>query len=647
MAGRAGSGKSTLLQNLTGLSPEEIPSGDKGHCTGAPSIVVNHESPETYANIQFHSEQSFMDDVILPFYEKLKLEAQPSNLDEFANSKLTRESGSNDQSSTDDEHVKRLAMYQQSLPAFRKHLTGGNQRVAKNEIRSFIAQSEQNGTELHSWRAVRMAKVYCHFPQGDIGAIAVGDTPGLGDFLSGAEERLISTIGRNLDAVVLLRKVKVPRPVIFPEDAALYDLVKRSIPELPVKDWSYFLANDDTNKSPKTDQEKNAETEVIDFFRRELQGSTIKTRESYFVDCRDKNEVSVCLDAMLDNISKNLGALDEKLFVRHLDSMRSLSANIRAFAGMASHALPATSAVAPDQHRFVKLFNSLWVNLSSQLEEIVQEYKSIRNDRDIQFLETLNQVFATLRDGPNLPSEDEIRRESAQMGLAAWHAEQIHKLRVEIASSFEAVDRCLDASFDELRNRLLEPMKSNSGGKLEVPLSAFGGESWEGIKDLWKGHADETLIVHAIDLLLSSGLSFRGFIQPRVRTALDVLDSGSEEAQDFAHVPGDSIKIVVEKLQLAWTKALSDCKHTMSEIAVEPSMARFAAAEDFVDTIIRADGPHAAKERWNLFYRELRSEIWRNEFAILEAETKLRKDWEAQVATLTTAAAQLAQLKLQ
>jgi ABC-type glutathione transport system ATPase component len=58
--GRAGQGKSRLLQSLSGLSSDEIPSGDRSHCTGGRSTIHHNPGVETYGEVWFHSERSFL-----------------------------------------------------------------------------------------------------------------------------------------------------------------------------------------------------------------------------------------------------------------------------------------------------------------------------------------------------------------------------------------------------------------------------------------------------------------------------------------------------------------------------------------------------------------------------------------------------------
>jgi hypothetical protein len=89
VVGRARQGKSRLLQSLTGLSTVEIPDGDDQHCTGVRSNVHhNSEIEEAYAEVWFHTERSFLDEVIAPYYEQLRLGSRPRSIQEFADYEL-------------------------------------------------------------------------------------------------------------------------------------------------------------------------------------------------------------------------------------------------------------------------------------------------------------------------------------------------------------------------------------------------------------------------------------------------------------------------------------------------------------------------------------------------------------------------------
>ncbi len=257
VAGRAGQGKSCFLQKLSGLTPAEIPSGDKGHCTGAPSVIVHENTGSTYAKIEFHTEASFLDEVIAPFFSRMSwLGVAPQTVAAFRSLDIpaTPPPDSKNQT-TEEEYLRKLRFFQENLPHYGRHLGSGSLTVKKEEIRSFIAQDDEKGNRTDrdgkaycTWCAVRVAEIHCPFPHADLGAISLTDTPGIGDFLSGAEERLIEMIGKNLDSVLFVRMPESVRALIKPEDTDLHGLVRRAIPNLDIESWTYFLINKNTSK---------------------------------------------------------------------------------------------------------------------------------------------------------------------------------------------------------------------------------------------------------------------------------------------------------------------------------------------------------------------------------------------------------------
>ena len=88
VVGKARQGKSRLLQSLTGLSQAEIPDGDDQHCTGVRSNIYHIAGIKTYAEVSFHSEKSFLEEVIAPYYQQLNLGDVPQSIEIFANSLL-------------------------------------------------------------------------------------------------------------------------------------------------------------------------------------------------------------------------------------------------------------------------------------------------------------------------------------------------------------------------------------------------------------------------------------------------------------------------------------------------------------------------------------------------------------------------------
>lgn len=634
VVGPARNGKSTWLQQITGLSSDEIPSGNKGHLTGAPSFICHRDSDSTEAELQFFTETEFLNEVIAPYYLELRLGNPPTNLQEFRNAKFTTQ---DDLDTTEQNTLKKLVASRDSLDEFSRHLDGGRKSIQKNEIREWIAQEGvplegENPPLFHKWRAVKVANIYCRFGQDDIGSVTLSDTPGLGDFISGAEERLAKLVARDLDAVIFVRMPEAHGPIVRPPDTNLYGLITRSIPEFSPKDWTYYIIN----KTPENSGN-------LDHFESDLTDKKIETRHRYRVDGKNRTESLGSLDSILSDLALNLGHLDRELYEKRIECIEILKKEIADFAERAANALPSAGMAQPDLMVFNPLFKSTWMNLGSKSADLVEEYRNVRNQPDQDFLQKVEEIFSFLEQGPGLPEPEEIKRQADAHGLTAWHAHKLNALRVQMSNAFETIDEVLKAGHDAMRAKVLAVLCDDDGGNLANLESKT--PSWNNITTRWKGLPLEHSMIHAFELLLTSHLSFRGFIQPRVRECLDVLDERSKKADPFRAPEGDGSPLEKagrsrEKLKMAWDNAAYKARAAIEEMAFEPNMARFAALEDFRGTILHTDG-EGAREAWHLFYLHSRAEVWPTEFAQLEADTQLRKEWDEAVNELRSACANI------
>ncbi|MUG94827.1 hypothetical protein F7734_21660 [Scytonema sp. UIC 10036] len=74
--GLMGQGKSTLLKSLSGLTDREIPAYEGAACTAVRSLVHNKQG-SVEVRVILHSETTFLEEVILPYYKSLKLMPEP------------------------------------------------------------------------------------------------------------------------------------------------------------------------------------------------------------------------------------------------------------------------------------------------------------------------------------------------------------------------------------------------------------------------------------------------------------------------------------------------------------------------------------------------------------------------------------------
>ncbi len=270
VVGRARQGKSRLLQSLTGLTASEIPDGDRQHCTGVRSTIYHKPNVETYAEVWFHSEQSFLDEIIDPYYEKLYLGAKPVTVEEFATKPLPNLPGELRGSAVNGAMYDHLTRYYRGLSSYRHLLRESSpRRILKDEIREYVAQDTVDGERIYfNYLAVREVNIFCSFPNVDVEQIALVDMPGLGDTGIGDEERLVKTLGQDVDAVLFVRMPKSSGDYWADVDVHLYDLARNALIDLPINLWSFLILNQTDANSKNGDNSKNCQDLAGDISRK-------------------------------------------------------------------------------------------------------------------------------------------------------------------------------------------------------------------------------------------------------------------------------------------------------------------------------------------------------------------------------------------
>lgn len=632
VVGNAGQGKSTLLQRLTGLSDDEIPTGAKGDCTGAAAIIENCPVTETYADIEFYSEDEFLKLIVAPYYRMLDL-PQPSSLMEFEE-KILEEVRKDHY-----DEVRFLESLQQGLSDYRFYLGENGKRIGKNEIRKYTAKSDQNGSRLSIWAAVKSVKVYCRFPGMEHEKISVGDTPGLGDrSVLDAEEQLMKDFGRNIDAVIMLRKVK--ERGIRKEDIRLYSLIKEAIPELPAEKWSYFMVN-----VFAVDRQSPTVKESLEYLPQDFKDSSLKDMQEYIeLNCSDRNAVEEVFNRILDGIATNQEHLDNMLYGSRFEKCKQLMSEIEAFAGQLVTLFPRTGGDSDGVKLALALFHKeVWTKLGRRLSELVKKYKAVKNDDSQDFLANLDRIKANLEITPGLPSTDKVEDDESIKGLLGVFNEQCQETRRLVIEKFEGLDEGFRELFDRLRDEAERCFTDENGGKLgNVLFEQEKGLNWWnlltseiavlGQTDAYRETARR--IGKALHRFTTSSLSFRETLLPRIIPHFDCLVPGDPKNKPFLPKEFNDPQEVIDCIDSAAKHATEKAIEAVRSLSQEPSMALYAAIEELRDAVIRTSGFTGAEHVWGEFYAEHRTEIWPDHFKAHETAARFRQNWDIAVSKL-------------
>jgi hypothetical protein len=613
VVGQVGQGKSTFLQSITGLGNEIIPArGGADACTAVMSIVHHRPDQATEAKITFHSTSSLFDEVILPYYQKLKLEPEPRNWNDFIYGSFAYPEPSEAENVALLNNLKKY--YAQS--GYRSLLGAIPKVVSASEIKGYVTHFDiETNPNNHQNLAVKGVEIYCEFINTDVGKIALVDIPGLGDHVLGDEKLMLQALGQEVDAVLFIR---FPNPIggsiLGIEDTKLYDKASTALQDLSVRAFMVF------NKI-----EGNPESlRICQTFQSQLSALGIRVVESFISDCRNSEEVnSLVLDKVLNYLSSKISDLDIKLAQSYQERLNQLQQSIQVEIDKTHHLLGGV-ANNQDLNNFLPLFNEYWKKITNELEILLKQLYERREAEDIDFKNKVEEVLQTCRIDTNLPTIEEIEiRANAQGGYPNAYFAYLNELRPHLSQQFLSLDEGLQKSLLGVKSQVAQVLIEQ--GKLG---NLVNSRDYHFLKELEGLIPDQLLpnqssrLKFGFDLLAKFELSYRGMIQHRIRQNLDILTPNDPKVLLLSNCP--SAQQILVNLKTAYFETVYHCENDLRGWLREPSQAAFAIIEEFLDRILRVAD---VQNEWQAFLFFYRSEIWPSVFEALADKTRLQQDW--------------------
>lgn len=633
VVGRARQGKSKLLQSLTGLSTIEIPDGDDQHCTGVRSNV--HHNPdigETYAEVWFHTERSFLDEVIAPYYWQLKLGPHPLTFKEFTDNplpELPQELSEKSQAAAKYDH---LCRYYHNRHKYCHVLSAASpHRIPRDKIREYVAQDTLDRERIYfNYLAVREVKIVCSFPNVDVGQIALVDMPGLGDTGIGDEERMIKTLGQDIDLVLFVRMPKATGDFWAKEDVELYDTANAALSDLPIKEWSFMVLN---YTGGSFNNGRNCESLAANIAEKH-----IDVQDVIIANCANPEEAQrKILDHVLQYLGQRIEVLDRLYASACQDRLMQLKRSIEAELDKAKKAWT-KSGNDNWFPLFLQLFEKFWNDLTRELEQLGEKMISERDTDDTNFKEAVDSAIAACRSDTGIPELDEIKQKSSATGAyMSAYADVLHKVRTHLSKQFLSLDSALKDSVEKAKSSVVEILKTS--GKLGRIAE---GDGTQFLKNL-AGKIPDNLegLRLGFQTIATFELQYRGLVQHRIRRHLDVLTPNRTPYQIQQNFMDKWVDIttgkihssspeekIVNNLIKAQAEAVNNCEKELKTLLKDPSQAGFAIVEEFVDRVLRAEG---VRTEWQIFLQEIASDVWDDEFGPSKLQTQLRRDWTEKI----------------
>jgi energy-coupling factor transporter ATP-binding protein EcfA2 len=617
--GSMGQGKSTLLQSLTGLTNQVIPAFPGKACTAARSKISHQDGQITEARIEFHSRDSFLNEVILPYYHKLELEPKPSSFEAFASTPLPDLPSQEDH--TQANIYNRLKNdYRRHTDQYREYLGRDGLRLQdESQISSYVAQTyEDNQLVNYQCLAVKSVEISCSFPVQEIGAIALIDVPGLGDFRLGDESLVIEALGQEVDFILFIYKPSKDRANFEQRDTQLYNLASQALNNLSRR--SIFVLNADSNgqnqdscRSLKQDLDSNA--------------VRMPVLESVIADCSSPEEANTqVLETVLNHLKTNITELDKAYAQEKIKSLESSLQTLQGDLEVAKSILPEVDTDEISE-KIDEKFEEFWETITNELEELNKELIKNRDTPDENLRNQIEQVIKECREDVKFPTLNEIERLRNKKGAYAdTYTAYLQDLRTSLSLKFLEMDEGLKKTIEGAKANVANVLinQCQLDGLTDARASTFIANVAQEMPD------DYVELKTGFQILAEFTLSYRGLIQHRIRLQLDKLTPDKA----YPLKEGARAEDILDNLETLYKEAVYDCEQSLEGFFVEPSQASFAIVEEFSDRILRAK---TARKEWKKFLRKKRHTIW-SDFAELQKQSQSVQSWVKQINAINTEA---------
>ncbi|MDW8244787.1 MAG: dynamin family protein [Thermogemmata sp.] len=628
VAGKARQGKSTILQAVTGLDDRVIPTSDGLPCTGAKSLILNR-SHDPHAEIEFYTEQVFLQEIVHAYYDELGLPAPPTSLDEFQRSLLPKP-----EFDKPEEHAvyDRLRELHRSIDVYRPLLSRSPQRVSLSEVRDYVSQ--EGGRK--KYVAVRCAKIFVPFPNLDVTGLAIVDLPGLGEIAKGHSAKLVQSLQQEVDAIILVKRPSPGGDDWFASDIKVFNEIKQAVPELDLADWLFIVLNRDDHNSKQVEILKSRPPQI---------GSSPRLLA---VNCRCPEAVrqEVLLE-VLHHLEHTLERMDLRQLSVLSEELGRLAKSVSSVVQPVREYFQQDTVGVEDFQKFGQLFRTFCKRLRTNLDELTDECREAAhiNAQAGDLAKAIEDACDKAKTTVPVPSSEDLKGRFHDLG--GWKAvvqEELHYLRSYLTHCLaETLDTQLAEMVGSAQRQIMTRVLGDPLARLlppELQGSNDPKRQLEAFRRLLDPASHPTLIA-GVDYLLAFTFSYQSHYHHRVREVMNVLDPMAfrDEGEDdpvsaIAPRSDDARRAedVARGLRSFYERAVWNVrKRLLQETNNEPSRAIFAMVEEARDRLVRS---RDIEREWESLLYPRRADIWPREFNRYAVASALRQHWQAVISTV-------------
>lgn len=626
--GLMGQGKSTLLKSLSGLSDREIPAYEGAACTAVRSVVYNREG-SVEVRVVLHSEKTFLEEVILPYYKSLELKPEPNNLDEFAQASLPEQMPVGATNEAVYQHLQ--SDYFQNLEQYRHLIVPGTEPLEKiitvEEVPEYVRQERNSQGKLLTFKhlAVREVNIFCPFENPDVGKIALVDIPGLGDSKLGDETVMLETLGKSVDVVLFITRPDPQRYQWRKVDTDLYDIAAQELNNLAGRAFMVI------NHSQRT-QNMNACKALQDTLKMQVVSCEI-------ADCSNPDDANQVFNRILNYLAQHILEIDQEYARQSQERLLKIQQDIDLIIQSARKVFSGTDS---DLSRIIDdtyddLFGTdrdgWWREITIAFQNLRREFAERCKLPSHSLESSIEKVYKNCKENAGILTannpEKEINQQIQASNPMKAYGDYRDLLRTLLSDHFSNLDEALKESIKEVKVRIAEILITS--GKLDVLLNSLEGPEFiKAFRELLEQeHSDLKRLQQSFQIIDSFELSYSGLIEPQIYQHLVELSNiqlSDDESQDVTLKvgPNTNADLILTALQIDYDRTVARIKAALEELVYQPSIAAYARIEKFIDNIIYHK---EAQKDWKKFLRRVRAKVWAEEIGNLEQEQQRQKNW--------------------
>lgn len=352
VSGAARTGKSTTLQGITGLTSNQIPSGDLNPVTAVRSEIYNSSRNE--AVVLFKTERDFIDGYICPHVSNVNKYLDTNSALSIGSLSSLREArfpdrldGRVDAAATDS--LKRLKEAQRSIDSFKDSLGAKEKTIQLDDVRRYVTYPDKEAEQKEVdgkfaadriYLSVDLVKIYCKFPNLGDARIGLVDLPGLGEIGNSASDMHLKGLEDKVDQIFLVMKPSKEKAFVDNEVGYNLNQLQRIQPAVSRGDLIVAGVNEDAAVG------QAAAENLLRHFDSEINAGRADRYSTIRYCAVNVDSVARMFDQLLDRLRRRLPKMDQQKVKACMDSA-NLRGRVAEIAGKVVHSMDQVLCTIP------------------------------------------------------------------------------------------------------------------------------------------------------------------------------------------------------------------------------------------------------------------------------------------------------------